>query len=288
MNKKKIGYIDVDEDLIYVLKCKTKNITFRSVRNNKHKIYDVVLHTSSLTKEEKTMYKLFNVTLINVSSVTHNELVDSINKAFNKKRKLSNKQIKYINVINNFQYLNERIEKIMNESYSHSLRVAYSIKQFADSLYLSKDRVLDVYIAALMHDIGKVFISPNILSKKVNLTPVEYQKMKMHPIKGYELLKDYLPVECLDMIRNHHKRENNVGYPEDNCPLTDWTRVLSLCDSLDAMTSDRIYSQAMPLEKGINELLSCTKEIEEGGKGKIFDSFLTKSFIEIIKNNCVV
>lgn len=122
-----------------------------------------------------------------------------------------------------------------------------------------KDRQI-LYRAALLHDIGKIAIPRSILAKKGTLTPEEYQEVKKHPLKSYELIKS---VEGLEEIAEiclyHHERWDGEGYPEgksdDHIPFL--ARILAIADSLDAMTSERPYRRALSFEEALLELHLC-------------------------------
>lgn len=282
IKKKKIGYININEKLIHNISESFPNIIFCDIRNSKHKIYDIVLHNDLIDSEEKALYDIFNTYLINVDNSSYQNIVDHISKGLKRNRYLSCDQICYINVINKFQYINEKIEKLVGDEKSHSLKVAYLAKNFCDKTGMSEERKLQLYMAGLMHDIGKMYVDPKILCKKGKLNEEEYEEVKIHPIKSYEMLKGYLPESVLLLIRDHHKRENNTGYPMNEDASSEWGKILGLFDSYDAMISKRVYNKPMTKDDGINELLLCTKEVSNGGKGVLFNPYLTELFIKTL------
>ena len=282
MKKRKIGYIDIDDHIVKLISKEFSDVSFCDIRKTKHKIYDIVIHDDSLTIEEKTMYELFNSCLINTTNSTFNNLIENIKNGLKRYRYLSNDQMRYINVINKFQYINEKIERLVGDNYSHSLKVAYLLKEFCDKTHMSEERTLELFMAGLMHDIGKMYVNPKILCKKGKLTKEEYDQVKIHPIKSYEMLKGYLPERILLMIREHHQREDNSGYPENEYASSEWAKILSLTDSYDAMISKRVYNTPLSKKDGINELLLCSKDEMEGGKGIRFNPYLTELFVKTI------
>ncbi len=279
---KKIGYVNINNNILEIIKNIFPNVLFCNIRKSKHKIYDITLYDENTTIEEKTMYEMFNSYLINVSNSTISNIIENINNALDNVRILSDKQISYISVINKFHYINEKIELLMGDKSSHCLKVAYLLKSFCDKTSMSYERTLDLYMAGLFHDIGKYYIDPSILCKKGKLSDSEYEEIKKHPLKSYELLKGYLPEEVLLMIRDHHLREDNSGYPENEEASSEWSEILSLSDSFDAMISKRVYNTPMTRNDGIRELILCSKNESEGGKGIMFNPYLTKLFINTL------
>jgi HD-GYP domain-containing protein (c-di-GMP phosphodiesterase class II) len=279
---KKIGYVDVSANILDRIKMKNSNIIFYDVRESKHKLFDIVLYSDNLPIEIKTFFEMFNVLLINVTNSTIDNICENITNGYKRHRYLNSDQIHYINVINKFLYLNDKIEKLVGGEESHSFKVAYILKRFCNKINMSEDRTLELYIAGLFHDIGKIYVNPKILCKKGKLTKEEYDEIKIHPIKSYEMLKGYLPESTLLLIKNHHKRENNNGYPMDNEEFSEWSEILALSDSFDAMTSKRIYNIPLSKTESINELELCSKETDEGGKGILFNPYLTELFVKTL------
>lgn len=282
MKRRKVGYIKVDINVINNLKKKFSRLCFCNVRTGKHKIFDIILAGEELSKEEKCLYDMFNTKVINIENYSFNNCIEQLKEALKIHRELSNKQMRYIRVVNKFQIYNEQIDSLMKVDTNHALKVAYNIKVFADKVNADNDIKLDLYIGAMMHDVGKIKVDSRILSKSTKLTKKEYEKIKKHSIYGYEMLKGYLPETIRLMIKYHHRRENNGGYPEDDEDVSVWTKVISISDSFDAMTSDRVYNTKLTKSEGINELLLCTKDKIEGGKGIQFDPYLTELFIKTI------
>lgn len=280
--KRKIGYIDINTIVLKNISEYFPDISFCNIRKSKHKIYDVVLHNDSLTVEERTLYEVFNTLLVNVDNSTYENIAERIRYGFKRTRYLDCDQIGYINVINKFQYINEKIERLVGDEKSHSLKVAYLAKMFCDKTGMSRERTLELYMAGLMHDVGKAFVDPKILCKKGKLTYEEYEEVKIHPVKGYEMLKGYLPERVLLLVRDHHKREDSSGYPDNEGASSEWAKILALSDSYDAMISKRVYNSPLTKEDGVNELIMCSKDISEGGKGISFNPYLTELFIKTL------
>jgi putative nucleotidyltransferase with HDIG domain len=109
-------------------------------------------------------------------------------------------------------------------------------------------------IGALLHDVGKINVSTDVLNKPGKLTPEERAQMESHPVAGVELLKGVeFPWDVLPMVRSHHERWDGRGYPDrltgEEIPLN--ARVLALADVFDALTTDRPYRPAFAPEEAL-------------------------------------
>jgi response regulator RpfG family c-di-GMP phosphodiesterase len=156
----------------------------------------------------------------------------------------------------------------------HSTRVTNFSLVMANILKLSDDEKDVLYIAASLHDIGKVGIPDSILLKPGMLTDEEFRIIKRHPDIGADILKPLPPMSReTDVIRYHHERYDGKGYPSgiggEEIPLL--SRIITLADSYDAMTSDRPYRNGLPIDKAIEEIVRCI--------GSQFDPELAKLFI---------
>jgi HD-GYP domain-containing protein (c-di-GMP phosphodiesterase class II) len=125
---------------------------------------------------------------------------------------------------------------------------------------LPKERIERVYIAGLLHDVGKIGIRDAVITKPERLTDVEYEEIKEHPIIGAKILE---PIRFLadvtPCVRHHHEwyDGSSRGYPEhlrgEQIPLG--SRVILVSDTVEAMTSDRPYRKGLALDAVISELL---------------------------------
>ena len=120
--------------------------------------------------------------------------------------------------------------------------------------------------AALLHDIGKLAVPEQIISKPGKLTPEEFEKMKIHPVVGAEILERVqFPYPVVPIVRAHHEKWDGTGYPAglkgEEIPIG--ARILSAVDCLDALASDRQYRRALPLDRAM--------EIVNSESGKSFD-----------------
>ncbi len=177
------------------------------------------------------------------------------------------------------QALSKTIEAKDKYTRGHSNRVKEYAVKLAKAMNLGDKEVENIETAALLHDIGKIGIDDNILKKPDKLSKEEYDMIKQHPVIGANILQgvDFLK-GIVNIVKYHHERYDGKGYPDglsgDDIPLE--AAILSVADSFDAMTSDRPYRQALPIEKAIDEI--------KNSEGKQFDPKLAKVFVEIIKN----
>ena len=172
------------------------------------------------------------------------------------------------NTVNNDKQLNELYGRMkMDKSvFIHSTNVAILSCAIGISYSLSNEELVDLYLGALFHDIGKIEISKSVLNKKGPLTMLERQYMETHPIKGHRLCSETsLSKASLDIIRNHHEKLTGVGYPdhfpENKIPLL--VQIATVADMFEAMQADRCYRKALAIEeierilkkdKGINQI----------------------------------
>jgi len=159
----------------------------------------------------------------------------------------------------------------------HSSRVAAYATALAREMGWTEDKVELLRYAALIHDLGKVAIPEAILKKKGKLTASEYAQMKEHSLIGSTIIKDIkFLAGGAEIIRHHHERWDGRGYPDGLMGelIPEGSRILSVADAFDAMTSDRSYRRAMDVTTAI-------REIREGA-GSQFDPRIAEAFIRII------
>jgi len=159
----------------------------------------------------------------------------------------------------------------------HCERISKYSNIIAENIGLSNEKKSVLRYAALLHDIGKISIPENILAKPGKLTESEFNLIKLHPIRGIQILKPIKQLEdSLPGIKYHHERYDGKGYPEgisgEKIPLI--ARILCISDSFDAMTSDRPYRQKMQFKEAKEELLRCS--------GTQFDPELVSVFTNFI------
>lgn len=142
---------------------------------------------------------------------------------------------------------------------NHSRRVADVAEAIAIKMGLPQEEITLLYHAALVHDIGKVNIRPEILNKTGQLTEIEFEIVKEHPRIGADLVSP-VPMfnEIVPAILYHHERLDGSGYPEglqgDKIPL--YARIIAVADTFDAMTHQRAYREALSEEEAIDRLVN--------------------------------
>jgi putative nucleotidyltransferase with HDIG domain len=143
------------------------------------------------------------------------------------------------------------------DTQKHQERTAWLGINIAKMMNLSAEKLNYIYLAALVHDIGKCRISIEILTKPDKLTKVEYEMMKRHADFGFEILKKIDLLQPISQIvLQHHERINGSGYPfqlKENEILLE-ARILGVADVVDAMTSKRHYRPALKIENAIAEI----------------------------------
>lgn len=161
----------------------------------------------------------------------------------------------------------------------HQRRVAELARLVGDKMGLEENRLKGLYIGGLLHDIGKISIPESILSKPGELSEEEWNLIRTHTKRGYEILKDTnLPWPVADMAVHHHERLDGSGYPYgisgDKISLE--VRILSVCDVVEAMGSHRPYRPSKNKDEIIKELQS--------GRGTKYDSTVIDIVLKMIEN----
>src|SRR5580765_8045102 len=136
----------------------------------------------------------------------------------------------------------------------HLQRVRVYAMELAKDLRLSDDETEALRAASVLHDIGKLAVPEHIISKPGKLTPEEFEKMKIHPIVGAEILEQvHFPYPVVPIVRAHHEKWDGSGYPlglsGEDIPIG--ARILTAVDCLDALASDRQYRKALPLDEAM-------------------------------------
>lgn len=158
----------------------------------------------------------------------------------------------------------------------HAQRVTDLAEKLARRLKLDEKEVQNIRWAALLHDIGKIGISDEILHRPGPLSDAEWEIMRQHPDIGAEiiLMVSNLTVVA-DLVRNHHEHFNGSGYPRglsgEDIPLG--ARILAIIDSYGAMTDGRVYRPASTHQGALNEIIRCA--------GTLYDPILVQEFVSL-------
>ena len=142
---------------------------------------------------------------------------------------------------------------------SHSVRVAKYSAFIASEMNYPKSFIEDIWVAGVLHDIGKIGIDDSILNKDGALTEDEYNTIKQHPGIAYKIVsKIGLGDDILKAIKHHHERFDGKGYPDmikgDSIPIM--ASIISVADAFDAITSNRPYRKSRSIMQGINEIVT--------------------------------
>ena len=285
----------------------------QELRTNKHDILIVnYLMTSTRGDEIVKLVRAFDKEIYIILMSAHKDLAPSIDimrsldiQAFFEKGArfddlilLIESGYKYIDQINEIKQMNTTIQNFGielantlkntvgardNYTKEHSDRVAEYARLFGTHLGLDEEELKTLVLAADFHDIGKIGISDAVLLKEGKLTDEEYTRIKMHPIisvnilAGSETFKDAIPP-----IRYHHERIDGKGYPDglkgEQIPRL--ARILSICDTFDAITSRRVYREKMTIEDALQEI--------DRVKGTQLDKELAETFIQFVRTNADV
>ncbi len=174
------------------------------------------------------------------------------------------------------------IEAKDHNTHDHLRRVRVYAVEVAKELGVTDDEMQALHAAALLHDIGKLAVPEHIISKPGRLTLEEFEKMKIHPVVGAEILERVrFPYPVVPIVRAHHEKWDGSGYPlglkGQEIPIG--ARILSAVDYLDALASDRQYRRALPLDEVMQRLAA------ESGKSfdpKVVD-ILRKRYVSLEK-----
>ena len=142
----------------------------------------------------------------------------------------------------------------------HSDRVAILAREIGRELGLNQQQLEDCYLGGRLHDIGKLWVENDFLTKAGPLTPYEYEALKLHTITGSALMARFPRLGHLhQIVLSHHERVDGGGYPNglsgDEIPLI--ARIVSVADAFDAMTTDRSYRRGRPSHEALKELVRC-------------------------------
>jgi putative nucleotidyltransferase with HDIG domain len=161
----------------------------------------------------------------------------------------------------------------------HSYRVACYSVAIARELGWKKNDVEGIYVAGLLHDIGKIIIDRKVINKGEELTSLEISEIKQHPQISYNILsKIKFPWKNIeDFVRHHHERLDGKGYPDSlvATQMSDGVKILALADAFDAMTTDRPYRGKLALNEAFHEVQRCS--------GTQFDERITNTFLNILR-----
>jgi|GEM_PF-193534 len=167
-----------------------------------------------------------------------------------------------------------------NETEAHAERLARWSKKIGKALGLDDDKIDELELLSTLHDIGKISVDLNILTKPGELTEEEWAEIKKHPEVGYRIAQASPELRHIaDYILCHHEQWDGNGYPQglkgEKIPLL--ARILAIVDAYDAMTQDRAYRKAISVEEAVADILA--------NAGTRFDPEIARIFVEMVLNN---
>lgn len=160
----------------------------------------------------------------------------------------------------------------------HQRRVANIAKTIAEEMQLPEKHVEGIFMAGIIHDLGKICIPTEILSKPGRLSPIEFDLIRTHPQIGYDILKTIeFPWPLAEMVLQHHEWCNGSGYPRGltSKDILIGSRIICVADVVEAMASDRPYRPALGIDDALEEISS--------KKGKLFDKDVVEICIKIFR-----
>lgn len=165
----------------------------------------------------------------------------------------------------------------------HSENVADLSAALAEKLGYSKEHIQKIYWAGLVHDIGKILIPNNLLTKSTKLADEEFDELKKHPVLGAKVLESsYELKEIVKAVKHHHERWDGAGYPDKlkGTHIPEESRIIAIVDTFDAITSDRPYRKSLSWEFAISEI--------KKNSGTQFDPEIAAVFVKFITEEWIV
>ncbi len=175
--------------------------------------------------------------------------------------------------------LSETVEGKDPYTAGHQKRVAHICREIAEEMGLPPDQITGLYYGALIHDLGKISIPAELLSRPAKLTPAEFNLIKDHPEAGYRILKNIkFPWPIAEMVLQHHERLDGSGYPGGlkGKSITLEAKILAVADVVEAMSSHRPYRPACKLEEAIEEIVK--------NKGILYDPDVVDACVLVYQN----
>ena len=160
----------------------------------------------------------------------------------------------------------------------HQLRVADLACAIATEMGLAQETIEGIRMAGIIHDIGKLSIPAEILSKPTKLTTIEFSLIKEHSRSGYEMLKDVeSPWPLAEIVYQHHERINGSGYPRNlkGDEILMEARIMAVADVVEAMASYRPYRPALGIDVALAEI--------EKNKGTFFDDAVADACLRLFR-----
>jgi len=218
-------------------------------------------------KEERDLINALALRLGEI--IERDQAVDDLKKSYKKVKKTLEGTIKALSLT---------VETRDPYTAGHQERVTTLVTAIADEMGLSKEKKTGLELAARIHDIGKINIPVEILSKPGQLDEFEYSLLKNHPETGYEILKNIdFPWPIAKIVLQHHERMDGSGYPKGlkRKDIILEARILGVSDVVEAMSSHRPYRPALTIEESL-------KEIEQN-RGILYDKKVVDACLKLFR-----
>ena len=160
----------------------------------------------------------------------------------------------------------------------HQRRVSELAVAIARELGLPEEKIHGIHLAAVIHDLGKIHVPAEILSKPGKLSDIEFMLIKTHAQAGYEILKNVdFPWPIADIVRQHHEKLDGSGYPQGlkGAQILLESRIMTVADVVEAMSSHRPYRAALGIEVALKEI--------ERGRGSAYDSAVVDACLKVFR-----
>ncbi|MCD6420467.1 MAG: HD domain-containing protein, partial [Synergistetes bacterium] len=266
---KKLNAFDTQEELFLSLAAEESAGMIQNIKlqeDLKAKNEELMMTVQELTEKESKL----SSTIEQIESYTK-EIEETNRKLSQKEEQLKRTYMQTIKA------LSELIEIKDPYTRGHSLRVAKWSVRIAKEMGISEPYLQRIFLAGLLHDIGKIGVRGAVLNKAGKLTEEEYDEIKKHPVIGANILREVKHLQdIVPVILHHHERWDGRGYPDGlkgtGIPL--WSRIMAVADTLDAMTSSRPYRKALSMEDAVEEI--------KRNAGRQFDPDVVEAFLKII------
>ncbi|MEA3313201.1 MAG: GAF domain-containing protein [Caldisericota bacterium] len=298
LDKYKIPGIAIKEKKILIIPDTAKEPDWKFIKETawikSYAVVPIILHNSVLgvltiisetpnkfSKEDaKKLQPLANAAAIAIEKA---RLLEDAHKEVKQRRKAEEK------LIWSYEELQKTLIDMVNASVKiveardpytaiHEKRVAQLTEAIAKEIKFTKYKSDLMRVVSLVHDIGKIIIPSEILTKPSKLTKIEFKIIKMHPQVGYGILKDItFPISVAKIVLQHHERMDGSGYPnglKGNEIMLE-ARILAVADVVEAMSSHRPYRPALGIDKALEEI--------EKNKGILYDSKVVNVCIKLFK-----
>lgn len=192
-----------------------------------------------------------------------------------RQKKVLNRESKHSEILNTLRKLMQECD---GDAETQVRKTQFLCKKLAERMELSDKQQSELLLLCVLHDVGNIGISREILNKSESLTPEEWKIIQTHPERGCQIAKSSKDfTDIADAILHHHERWDGRGYPDglrcESIPLL--SRIYAVVDSFDAMTSKRPFRSAMSKDVAVAELRACA--------GTQFDSAIVADFLAVLK-----